>query len=164
MNEFDSWLRNQTESPNPVDAYSSNCAGATSLPMAEDQFDQCIIAWSQLTNNQNVLAKAGKVTIFRTRVLNSIGWDASFSKMDEFWKRFEEYMESERTNAPESVNKMFHTAAAFWWYDTNTSMLQTAIGAALIAVAFSAIIVFLSSRSFQLTLFASLCIIYVLGK
>lgn len=163
VNEFDGWLRNQTASSNQDDAYTTNCDGADSLPMAEDKFDQCIIAWSELTENQNILEKRGKVVIIQTRVLNSVGWTAPFLEMDEYWKKFEEFMESERNSAPEGVNKMFHTSGAFWWYDTNISMLQTAIGAALIAVSFSAVIVFVSSRSFVLTIFAALCITYVLA-
>ncbi len=163
INEFDTWLRNQTTLPTPDVAYTSNCAGASSLPVPQDQFHQCIIAWSKLTNNKNVLQKNGKVKILRARFMNSIDFLAPFSEMDKFWSSFEDYMENERNIAPEGVNKMFHTSGSFWWYDTNISMLQTAIGAAAIAVSFSAIIVLISSRSLVLTLFASICITYVLA-
>ena len=140
-----------------------NCDGASSLPMAEDGFHQCIIAWSKLTGNQNVLQKNGRVQILRIPVLYSIDNLAPFSEMDKFWNSFETFMESERSIAPESVNKMYHTSATFWWYDTNFSMLRTAIGVATIAISFSAIVVFISSRSLMLTLFAAVCITYVLA-
>ncbi len=83
--------------------------------------------------------------------------------MGQFWNAFEDWLSGERSIAPESVNKMFHTSGAFWFYDTNVSMLQTAIGAAAIAIAFSAIVVLLASRSVMLTIFSASCITYVLA-
>lgn len=83
--------------------------------------------------------------------------------MDKFWNSFEDWLSNERSNAPSSVNKMFHTSGAFWWYDTNISMLNTAIGAAGIAIGFSTIVVLLASRSPSLTLFSAICITYVLA-
>ena len=163
MNEFDSWLRNQTGSTSQDEAYMSYCNSATSLPMAEDQFDACMIAWSRATRNKNVLAKKGKVSILRTRIKHAVSWDVPFAQMDDFWKQFEAFMVKEREIAPMGVNKMFHASEAFWWYDTNLSMLQTAIGAAMIAIAFAGIIVLMSSRSFRLSVFAALCITYVLA-
>lgn len=84
-------------------------------------------------------------------------------RMGKFWNAFEDWLSAERSIAPESVNKMFHTSGAFWFYDTNVSMLQTAIGAAAIAIAFSAIVVLLASRSVTLTIFSAFCITYVLA-
>lgn len=162
INEFDSWLRNQTDSTSKDEAYVSYCNSATSLPMAEDQFDSCMIAWSQATKNKNVLAKNGKVSILRTRIKHTVNWNVPFVEMDDFWKSFEAFMVKERETAPMGVNKMFHASYAFWWYDTNFSMLQTAIGAALIAIAFAGIIVLISSRSFRLSVFSAFCITYVL--
>lgn len=163
INEFGTWLRDQNVSVTKDPEYISNCNGATSLPMAEDQFDSCIIAWSELTGNKNVLSKGGKVTILRTEVKTDVKWDAPFIKMEEYWKRFENYMEAEREIAPGGVNGMFQSSSPFWWYDTNVSMLQTAIGAALIAIGFASIIALLSSRSLFLSLFAIISITYVLA-
>lgn len=163
INTFDSWLRNQTVSSDPTDQYTSNCNSATSLPMAQDDFHPCIYAWSQLTNEKNVLSKRGKVKIIRLRTLNSVGWDAPFSEMDKFWTTYENYLTNVRSTAPAGLDGVFHTSGAFWWYDTNISMLETAIGAAAIAITFSAIVVLFSSRSPSLTLFSAMCIIYVLS-
>ena len=162
INEFNDWLVEQSESDNPDAAYSV-CNNATGLPIPQEDFNQCIVAWSEVAVNYNVLEKRGVLAILRTRVKNSVGWDAPFSQMDEFWKSYEAFLKNERAIAPEGVNKMFHTSGAFWWYDTNISMLQTAIGAAGIAIGFSTIVVLLASRSFILTLFSAICITYVLA-
>lgn len=164
INGFDIWLRNQSTLADPSEEYVSKCNGADSVPMSENDFDPCIIAWSVLENETNVLQKKGKVAVMRMRVKQSVGWDAAFAEMNEYWTKYENWMENERVNsAPEGVNKMFHTSFSFWWYDTNIAMLSTAIGAALIAVAFSAIVVLISSRSLSLTLFSGLCVTYVLA-
>jgi len=163
INHFDDWLRNQTASSSQDQGYVTYCNDANSLPMNEADFSPCFVAWSELADENNVLNNQGVLKILRIRTQMSVNWDASFTVMDKFWKSYEEWMENERANAPEGVNKMFHTAGAFWWYDTNISMLQTAIGAALIAIAFSAGVVLISSRSFSLMLFSGLCVTYVLA-
>lgn len=163
INEFDVWLKDQSNSANKADAYVDNCNNADSIPMSEGDFDKCIIAFSELNNNKNILEKNGKVKIIRLRVTNGVNWSAPFAEMDEFWNRFENFLNDERENAPSTSNKFFHTAAAYWWYDTNISMLQTAIGACIIAVIFSTIIVLISSRSVTLTIFSAICITYVLA-
>ena len=163
INEFDGWLRNQTASSIQNEAYSANCNNADSLPMNEGDFSPCFVAWSKLTGEKNVLDNQGVLKILRIRLLMAIEWDAPFAVMDKFWNSFEDWMRNERSIAPEGVNNMFHTSASFWWYDTNTSMLGTAISAALIAVAFSAVVVLISSRSFALMLFSGICVTYVLA-
>ena len=57
---------------------------------------------------------------------------------------------------------MFHSSGHFHWYDTNRSMLETAVEAGGIALAVSAAVVFLSSRSLSATTFAVVSIAYVL--
>lgn len=163
INAFSLWLEDQHTSLEPTEEYVANCVNASQVPMPEEAFHPCMISWSRLVDDKNVLSKRDKVKIIRMRTLNTIGWDESFTAMDAFWNRHEDFMDNERSNAPSGVNGMFHTSAAFWWYDTNISMLSTAIGAAAIAVSFSAIIVLLSSRSLMLTLFSAVCISYVLA-
>jgi hypothetical protein len=163
INAFDGWLSDQSASSEPIDEYLSKCNNADSLPMLEDDFNACFIAWSELKGEMGVLEKRGEVKILRFRVRNQIALDASFTDMDVFWNKFEEWLSNERDNAPVGANGMFHTSTVFWWYDTNTSMLGTAVGAASIAVGFSAIIVLISSRSLLLTLFSGLCVLYVLA-
>jgi predicted RND superfamily exporter protein len=163
INRFDNWLRNQATLAVPDEQYISKCNNAEYLPMTQSDFDPCFVAWSEIFEEKNVLNKQGKIKIMQIKVTNKIKWDAPFAEMDTFWNKYETWMENERTSAPPGVNKMFHTSASFWWYDTNTSMLQTAIGAAGIAIAFSAVVVLLSSRSPTLTLFSGLCVTYVLA-
>ena len=49
------------------------------------------------------------------------------------------------------------------WYDTNGQMLSTAYGGAGIALGAAAVVVLLSSRSFLLTIYSLLTIVYILA-
>jgi hypothetical protein len=163
INIFDDWLRVQSASSDPNQEYVSNCNSADALPMSEDDFDACFISWSEMTNEINVLEKRGEIKILQIPIKTQVNWDAPFTVMDSFWNNLEDWMSNERANAPAGVDGMFHTSGAFWWYDTNKSMLRTAIVAAGIAIGFSAIVVLISSRSPALTLFSGLCVTYVLA-
>jgi len=163
INAFDNWLKSESVSSDPMDTYVSNCNGADSLPMSEDDFDACFSAWGDTQDVISVFDKQGKIVIMQILVRFTVPWDAAFSEMDVFWNDFEDFFNQERASAPAGVNGMFLTASAFWWYDTNVSMLQTAIGAVGIAIGFSAVIVLASSRSLTLTLFSGICILYVLA-
>lgn len=162
INIFESWLANESSSNNASEEYANNCNGASELPMPEEDFDPCIIAWSKLTENREVLQENGKVRIMTIDGLSSISFRSPIPEINDEWNRFEDFFEEESKNAPEGVNKSFHVSPMWWWFDTNTQMLNTAFGAAGIAVGFSAIVVFFSSRSFQLTIFSAGCILYVL--
>jgi len=163
MNLFDSWLSEQSTSLTPVDAYVNNCNGASALPLPENVFDQCIISWSQAVNNRDVLQENGTVRILTIEILASISLMSSIPEIDDEWNRFQKFLKEESEIAPSGSNKFIHTSPLWWWFDTNQQMLSTAIGAAGIAIAFSAVVVLFSSRSLLLTLFAAICILYVLA-
>lgn len=163
INQFDSWLLEQSSSLSPDDAYVNNCNGASTLPLPEDVFDQCIISWSQAVNNKDVLQENGTVRILIINALASIDLMASIPEIDDEWNRFEKFLKEESNTAPSGSNKFIHASPLWWWFDTNQQMLSTAIGAAGIAIAFSAVVVLFSSRSLTLTLFAGVCILYVLA-
>jgi len=163
INKFDGWLRNQTSSSVQDQVYSTHCNSEDSLPMNDVDFVPCFVAWSKLTDENNVLNNQGVLKIMQIQYEMDIDGDSPFQVMDEFWNSFEEWMRSERENAPEGVNNMFQTARVFWLHDNNKSMLNTAIGAAMIALAFSAAVVLISSRSFALMAFLGLCVTYVLA-
>jgi len=161
INDFDGWLREQAV--NGTDAvYTEYCNGATGLPMPEEDFNTCLYRWGQLFENPFLLVRNGQLQISMVRFRGRVRFDSPFDKIDKEWHLIEKWMQEEQTLAPASVNKMYFTSDDFWWYDTNRSMLRTAIVAALIAVATSAAVILISSRSLVLTLFASLTVTYVL--
>lgn len=79
INKFDAWLMSESASAAPSDEYISNCNSAGHLPMPEEDFHPCMVSWSKLANESNVLSKLGKVKIIRFRTLNTVPWDAPFS-------------------------------------------------------------------------------------
>lgn len=163
INGFDSWLNEQSVSSSPDEEYIAYCSDATALPMPSDSFDDCFIAWSKNYGNMDVLAKNGKVQVLLLNVKSTAYFTDSYTTLKKEWDNFETWLDSERNIAPQGVNSMYHSSNTFWFYDTNRTMLQTAIGAAGIAIAFSTVVVFTASRSFPLTLFSTIAVFYVLA-
>ena len=130
--------------------------------MSSDAFDACFIGWSQEHQNMDVLAKDGKIKVLILYVKSTAYVADPYSVLKREYNNFENWLSSQRKAAPNGVNAMYHTSSTFWFYDTNRAMLQTAIGAAGIAIAFSSVIVLIASRSFPLTLFSTVSIVYVL--
>jgi len=162
INQFDEWLKDQSSSDDPSDAYTQNCAGTSSVPVASDIFDPCMISWSKLVNETSVLSTEGRVKIMEVRSQTGVFYDSPFSELKKEWDDYEAWLQNERSTAPAGVNQQFHSDVSFWWYDTNRQMLRTAYGAAGIALLCAAVVLFVSSKSFILTLFAGLSILYVL--
>jgi len=162
INQFESWLAYESSLDIVSEEYDINCNGASKLPLPEDDFDSCIIAWSKLHENREVLQENGKVRIMTIDALATVGSKSPTTEIKDEWNKFEDFFVEESNNAPEGVNKAFHVSAIWWWFDMNFQMLSTAFGSAGVAVGFSAVVVFLSSRSFSLTLFSAGCIVYVL--
>lgn len=101
--------------------------------------------------------------IIEVRAKSDVAYDAPFDDLKDEWNSYETWLDNERSStAPSGVNQVFHSDIAFWWYDTNRQMMQTAYGSAAIALTCASLVFFISSRSFVLTLFAAVSISYVL--
>lgn len=161
MNMFDTWLQEQSTAPGAV--YTENCNGATSLPMAEEDFDKCIIAWSKATSNNSILQENGTVRIIIVDAQADVSFRSSITDLNSEWNNYEKVLDEEKKLISGDWNGYIHVSPMWWWSDTNAQMFSTAIGAAGIAIAFSAVVVLLASRSLILTLFSGICILYVLA-
>eukprot|EP00580_Thalassiosira_gravida_P014932 CAMPEP_0201661984 /NCGR_PEP_ID=MMETSP0494-20130426/4208_1 /ASSEMBLY_ACC=CAM_ASM_000839 /TAXON_ID=420259 /ORGANISM="Thalassiosira gravida, Strain GMp14c1" /LENGTH=1144 /DNA_ID=CAMNT_0048140245 /DNA_START=29 /DNA_END=3463 /DNA_ORIENTATION=+ len=163
MVQFDGWLKDQSTSDTPTMAYTANCKGASSAPVPSDVFDPCIIAWSKDVNNMSILQVDGSVKVIEVRTKSNVSYDASQKLLKEEWTTYEDWLENERQDsAPSGVDKFYHSDLAYWWFDTNNQMMKTAYGAAGIALFCAAVVVYISTRSFVLTTFAAIAILYVL--
>ena len=163
INLFDEWLAEQSNSTSPTTEYSMACDGAKALPVPEETFDICITKWARLVGNRDVLSENNKVKIMTIGTQASIGFVSPIPKIRDEWDKYEKFLKAEAANAPDGINKPIHVSFMWWWFDTNQQMFSTAMGAAAIAIAFSAVIVLFSSRSLLLVLFSEICIIYVLS-
>ena len=159
---FDSWLKDQSKSESPTEAYAQNCKQASSAPVSSEVFDPCMIGWSKLVNNTSVLQTDGEVKIMEIRTKSNVFYDAPQSELGDEWNAYEDWLDNERKSAPAGVNQMYHSDLKYWWFDTNNQMMKTAYGAAGIALVCAAVVVFVASRSFVLTFFAAIAIMYVL--
>jgi hypothetical protein len=115
-----------------------------------------------LYNITSVLHFDGSVKIMQVRAKSNVVIDDSFKELSDGWNAYETWLNNEQKSAPTGVDQMFINDITYWWYDTNQQMLKTAYGAAGIALICAFLVVFISSKSFVLTLFACFSIAYVL--
>jgi len=162
INKFDQWLQEQSFSGAPYQEYTENCDDATGLPMSEESFDACIIAWSRLVGDTWVLQRNGAVVVILFPYQSRVRYDSNFDVLDKEWNMIESWMSIQSKNAPIGVEKMFQSSPDYWWFDTNGSILSTAYGSAGIALGAAAIVMLFSSRSFEITFFALLTIGFIL--
>merc|ERR1712232_198575 len=163
LTAFDRWLKlNSNGTENEI--YVQNCDGANSIPVTEEYFNKCISAWSDETESNSILHRNGVVEVILFFFQGRVRFDSPFNELNDEWNMIEDWMDDQRVAASDEVNKMFATSIDFWWYDTNGSMLRSAYQSAGIALAFSGLVVLVSSRSFILTLFALITIAYVLAS
>ena len=166
--KFRDWLeenyrRRKNAAYSMADAYRTSCGNATSLPVPQSHFHACMLSFAREEENSNVLGDGERVRIIRMYMRSDARFDSSFNVLRSAWTDFENFMNDERRRvAPPGVRSMFHSSGHFHWYDTNRSMLETAVEAGGIALAVSAAVVFLSSRSLSATTFAVVSIAYVL--
>jgi hypothetical protein len=179
------WLGEQAASDTQDDIYTENCAGATGLPIPQENFHPCIIAWSYAKDDTRILSNKGEVKIIHFEFGSRVRYDSPYKVLDDEWELIENWIIQQSSEAPAGVNKSFFSSYDFWWYgmyrkkwhfrkflnsltsfgyfsDTNGQMLSTAYGAAGIALGAAAGVILFSSRSFILTLFSITTIGYVL--
>jgi protein dispatched 1 len=165
INRFDDWLQSQASADTPDQIYLDFCGGATSIPLAESDFDACIYNWGQQDGEKTVLSRKGKVESLYISFSSRVRYDSTFEALDNEWHRIEDWIvNEERNHAPSSVSGMFFTSEDFWWYDTNGRMLNTAYFSAATASATAAVVILLFSKSIVLTIFSTLTIAYVLAS
>ena len=125
INAFDSWLSEQSLLPTgsqDID-YITSCDNATSLPMQEDSFHQCFIAWSKGTSDSSVLSWNGKVRTIIINLGTRVKFDTPLGETRSEWEKFEDFQNHELTlRSPTDLN-FFHTSAIWWWNDTFQMML-----------------------------------------
>jgi hypothetical protein len=162
FNKFEAWLEKQASSENPDAIYVDNCAGATAIPIPEENFNACIVAWTEKVGETKILSRNGEVQIIFFPFASRVRYDSPYDDLNNEWNMIEDWMDAQASTAPAGVANFYFSSSDFWWYDTNGQMLITAYGAAAIALGAAAGVILLSSRSFVLTFFAILTIVYVL--
>merc|ERR1712157_403215 len=133
--------------------------------MPEEDFNPCVTAWADEKNDPSLLLRNGAIEAIFFSFQGRVRFDSPFNELSDEYDFIEGWLDNEREQlAPEGVNQMFQTSIDYWWFDTNGQMLRSAYASAGIALAISGLIVFISSRSFILTLFALITIAYVLAS
>jgi len=163
INQFETWLQEQSSSATPSSAYSDNCDAASALPVPVGAFDPCIIAWSKEAGNSSVLQKNGKVQTLMITGAVDLWITSPLAEIETGWNAFENYTRDQRALAPESVNKFYHASFMWWYWDGSSQMVKTAVSAGLISLAFAFVIVIFSSKSLTLTLVSVGTIFFILA-
>eukprot|EP00980_Cylindrotheca_fusiformis_P022038 scaffold8923_cov83-Cylindrotheca_fusiformis.AAC.1 len=164
FNRFAAWLEDQSDSATPSEGYVANCGGASKIPVPEANLDACLLEWTKEAVETSILGTEGKVRIIFLPFVSRVRYDSPFDELRDEWNTIDDWMKATVASAPAGVNGFFFSSEDFWWFDTNQQMLSTAYGSAAIALGAAALVIFLSSRSFVLTFFATFTIGYVLGS
>lgn len=168
INRFETWLQQQsllffanTTDGTGLDyeAYKY-CGGATGLPMSSDNFGPCALAWANSTASTGIYGRNGRVEIMTAEFNSRVRFDSEFKVLNEEWNLIEDHIEN--LKKPQGVENLFFSSIDFWWYDTNSQMLKSAIASAGIALLAAALAILFSSRSILLTLFSTIAVAYVL--
>ena len=161
LQEFDLWLQLQSQSSSPDDQYIKYCNRAAAIPVLSG-FDQCLNAFSELTNHTSVKYDGGKVKAITidTR-FDSTPWSPR-SEINEDWQTMEDWSAAERFRAPEGANNFFVTSGTFWYLDTFNSVITSALKSSYIVISCAALVILLSSRSVTLSLLSGISVLYVL--
>jgi len=162
MNEFEIWLWEQSYSDAPSVAYSENCDGVKALPVQQNNFHPCIIAWSKETDNISVLQEDGKVRVLMITAAVDLDFSSSLDEIAVSWNRFEDFFKDQIAVAPKGVNKFFNASFMWWYWDASVQMTKTAFGSGAITLGFAALIVILSSKSFVLTVLSVATVFFIL--
>jgi 5-methyltetrahydrofolate--homocysteine methyltransferase len=162
MDRFGEWLEEQSIATEKDAIYVDNCNGASGIPVPQEDFHSCIIAWAQKVGETSILPRDGKVTIMFLPFTSRVRYDDPYGELDDEWNLIEKWMKDQMKDAPTGVKRGYFSSFDFWWYDTNGQMLQTAYSAAAIALGCAAAVILFSSRSIVLTIFSTLTIGYVL--
>lgn len=161
MKAFDKWLVKQSNSTSPSNEYK-HCKGASSVPVPPDVFDSCMIAWSKLVKNMDVLQNQGLVKVMMIQAGSNTTFSYPFYEQTQEWHNLESWLEKEKEIAPDGVRNFFFSTYDFWFMDTLKNMMSSAKKSAGIAMACASIMIVLTSRSLVLMLFSTIAIAYVL--
>ena len=131
MNDFDMWLGEQAAADEPSDSYTTHCSGASSIPVPQESFNPCIIAYSVEKDDTRILSHQDEVKIIHFEFGSRVRFDSPYQILNDEWNLIENWFIEESNGAPEGVNKPVYSNFDFWWYDTNGQMLSTAYGAAV---------------------------------
>lgn len=164
IERFNSWLGDQSIAEQPEDAYISKCDGSAGLPMSSDAFHPCLVAWSKLSDETSIMSLDERVMTITVSFMSRVGLDSGFEKLSNEWELIESWMAGQNDMAPVGINQGFFSSHIFRTWDSTAHMFETAVGSAAIALGASAFIILITSRSFVLTIFATLSVTFVLAS
>lgn len=153
MSYFENWLGEQSSSTTPNELYLQKCENATELPVSPDILHSCMIAFAQAENYKRILFKDGKIRIIRLPFRQQgASWDVGQTSLAEAWSQLNEFISAQNdVLAPRGVDNVYGSSHAFWWYDTNNSILSTATGSIGVVLGAVYFVVLVSNRSFLVT-------------
>lgn len=165
MNNFQEWLWDQSQLPQSDQdlEYKSICNGAMALPMDENHFEACMIAWSKSTSDSSILSWKGEIKIMTIHLGTKARFDMPLEETRQEWEKFEEFQEYEQKLISPPGIKFFHSASLWWWNDTYATMRSTGLSSLYIAISFSALMVLFTSKSLFLSFVSALSICFILA-
>lgn len=164
INQFNEWLQKQSSLPteNQTTTYTSNCGGATAMPIPKDVFHPCLSSWAHQEDIGQILSWDGVVKVISIEFRTEARFDSPTSLLEAQWHLIEDWMRSDNQQAPPGVANAFFSSFDWWVWDINTAVYRTAIDSAAIAISVSALVILISSKSLSMTIFSAVSVAFVL--
>lgn len=164
MDLFDQWLQEQSSLPleERNETYTTHCDGATSVPIPQQMLHPCLSNWALQEDYKNVLSWNGVVKVITISFSTNVRFDSHTSLLAAEWHKIENWITENLQEAPKEIAGGYFTSFDFWFWDTNTAVYGTAIESATIAIAVSALVILLSSKSLSMTIFSAISVSFVL--
>eukprot|EP00584_Thalassiosira_punctigera_P012696 CAMPEP_0172573132 /NCGR_PEP_ID=MMETSP1067-20121228/136035_1 /TAXON_ID=265564 ORGANISM="Thalassiosira punctigera, Strain Tpunct2005C2" /NCGR_SAMPLE_ID=MMETSP1067 /ASSEMBLY_ACC=CAM_ASM_000444 /LENGTH=1496 /DNA_ID=CAMNT_0013365729 /DNA_START=147 /DNA_END=4637 /DNA_ORIENTATION=- len=163
MEDFNSWLMEQSQSNSPDEEYTNNCQGAKSVPVPEEAFDSCMIAFSTTTDSVVMLHDDGVVNVLGLRGRSNTTFYSTYKEQRAELGVIEEWFDKEKLESPEGASNFFQISHDFWGFDTLREMRLAAWKSAAIALACASVMILLTSKSVTIMIFSAVSIAYVLA-
>lgn len=161
---FDEWLGEQSSIPleNQEAVYIDNCEGASGMPIPQESLHACLSSWAHQVKSEDILSWNGTVKIITLPFGARVSVNSHNKEIGSEWNLMEGWMNEELSNAPSGVSNAYFTSMDFWLWDTSFHVYRTALDSGAFAIAITAVVILITSRSISMTFFSAISVVYVL--
>jgi hypothetical protein len=166
MDRFDQWLKFQSSllPEEQSETYRDHCNGATGVPVAEESLHPCLSGYGREFSDSQILSWNGRIRALLIPFTSRVRYTSLTSRLSTEWNLIENWMRLQNDKAPPGVSRPFFSALEWWLWETGEAVYETALNSGAVAIAVSALVILVISRSLSLTLFSAISVVFVLAS
>ena len=116
MEQFDTWLQDQSTSETPSDGFVGKCRSSPSVPVPDDIFDQCFYAFVDARReDRRYLFHEGKLKVFTVEFLTNATILSPSQDVSAEYARIADWSLNERAQAPRPGASNFFVSSRVLW-------------------------------------------------